>query len=211
MIDMELYQEIIDKHLLTAVNRESLFNTMKEFDESDASIHHVHKANNETIIFYNRLNLMVYQAIVINRCVTKSYFDLRDWTYTPLTNNIISNYETSKSSLAYVAHVKIQYPTKNVLFSEVAKVFGAGSNEAIYVSTIPYRLPPLTGFLEVNGLNVYFMGLVLNNQLVACINTERMEFYYALCTEIPIDETKAKFRFDRLSRDAFHSMIKAIQ
>ena len=112
---MELYQEIVDTYSLSDVNRELLHSLMEEFAEREASIYHVHKTNNEAIIFYNRLNLMVYQAIVINNSVTKSYFDLRDWIYTPLTNRIISDYDISKSSLAYVAHVNIRYPTKRVL------------------------------------------------------------------------------------------------
>lgn len=211
MVNMEVFQGIVDMDLLSAEKRELLFVMMSEFDDVGASIHHVYKANNEAIVFYNRHNLVVYQAIIISDDVCKGYFDIRNWTYTPITDRIISDYDIGKSSLAYVAHLKIQYPTKNVLFSEVAKVFGACSNEAIYVSTIPYRLPPLSKYVEVNGLKVYFMGRVLNNSLVACINVERKEFYYALCAEILHNESKVEYRFDRLSRDAFHSMIKAIQ
>lgn len=203
MFNNELYRELIGLNLLNDVMKERLFEVMTEFAEKGASIYHVHKSAAQVIIFYNRQSMWVYQAIVIDIEVHRCYFDLRTWTHRSIYDRIITDNDVTRTRLAYVPHRKIQYPTAKVLLSECKRVFGENSNESIYLAGLPLYLPPLTEFLEVEGLKIYCMGRVLVKRLAACINSNTREFYYAL-----IDGHIDNLRIERLSKDAFHSLIK---
>ena len=205
MFHQELYRELIDLKLLNDAMKTQLLEVMTEFADKGANIYHVHKTAAQVIIFYNRQSTWVYQAIVIDTEIHRCYFDLRTWTHRKINDRIITDDDVTRTRLVCVPHRKIQYPTTKVLLSECKRVFGENSNESIYLAGLPLYLPPLTEFLEVDGLKIYCMGRIFFKRLAACINTTTSEFYYAI-----IDGHMDNLRIERLSKDSFHSLIKGV-